>query len=184
MPARFFPVAADSVNANDFAAPRGDGTRSHAGNDIFASEGAPLVAVDDGTVRFGTDPLGGNIANLHAADGTRYYYAHLLGFEGAPRAVRAGEVIGYLGRTGNAARTQPHVHFEIHPCGRGYPGCPVDPSRLINTAPRANVTPPGAGGIATPPARAILIAALAGIGLWAALNPRAAERTVRRWMPV
>lgn len=178
MPVRYFPVAGDSVNANDFAASRGGGTRRHEGNDIFADEGTPLVAVDDGTVRFGTDPLGGNIANLIATDGARYYYAHLASFHGAPRAVRAGEVIGYLGRTGNAATTRAHVHFETHPCGRPYPGCAVDPAPLVNPAPRADLA--GAGTTTSPsPLRVLAIAALTGVGVWALMNPRAAQRAIR-----
>lgn len=184
MPVRFFPVAGEAVNANDFAAPRGDGTRSHAGNDIFAREGTPLVAVDDGTVRMGNDPLGGNIINLIATDGARYYYAHLQGFEGSPRPVRAGEVIGYVGRTGNAATTQPHVHFEVHPCGAPYPGCPVDPSALVNSAPRADLSRPSGSGSGASPLRAVAIATLAGAALWAVLNPRQARRAARAVLPV
>lgn len=181
MSVRFFPVAGDSINANDFSAPRGDGSRSHAGVDIFAAEGTPLVAVDDGAVRFGNDPLGGLVANLTTTDGARYYYAHLRAFEGAPRTVRAGEVIGYVGRTGNAATTQPHVHFEVHPCGRGYPGCPVNPSPLVNPAPRADLRSSPSASYS--PLRLLAIAALAGAGLYWASNPRRAEVALRRLLP-
>lgn len=178
MPVRYFPVAGDSSNANDFGASRGGGARQHEGNDIFATEGTPLVAVDDGTVRFGTDPLGGNIVNLIATDGARYYYAHLSAFNGAPRPVHAGEVIGYVGRTGNAATTRAHVHFEAHPCGRGYPGCAVDPAPLVNPAPRASLAGPGST-VSASPLRVLAIAALAGVGVWALMNPRAARGVAR-----
>ena len=94
--------------------------RKHLGNDLLAAMGTPLLAVDNGTIRFGTDPRGGNVANLYAEDGTRYYYAHLSNFEGTSgRQVRAGEVIGYIGMTGNAEGTVPHTHFEVHPVGGG-----------------------------------------------------------------
>lgn len=135
MPLRIFPVArvADVSFTSSFGAPRSGG-RSHEGNDIMAPDGTPLFAVDDGEARFGTDPLGGNIVNLFAPDGTRYYYAHLQAFENASpgmrRTVRAGETLGTVGRTGNAATTPPHVHFEVHPGN----GPAVDPFPLLTGA--------------------------------------------------
>lgn len=129
-----FPVIATSKGApsfsDDWGAPRSGG-RTHQGNDIFADKGTPLLAVDDGNVRFGVDPLGGNIASLVGQDKTRYYYAHLDAFEGANRAVKAGEIVGYLGKTGNAASTPPHLHFEVHPDG----GAAVDPFPFLKAAP-------------------------------------------------
>lgn len=115
---RVFPVAAEGRPSfsDDWGAPRSGG-RSHQGNDIFAPEGTPLLAVDDGRVFFGTGSLGGNIARLEATDGARYIYSHLVAFEGEERAVKAGEVIGYVGNTGNAAGLPHHVHFEVHPDG-------------------------------------------------------------------
>ena len=113
---RVFPIAAPARFSDDFGYIRSEGAKPHAGIDIFADEGSPLVAVDAGQVRFGQDPIGGNIANLYAEDGTRYYYAHLYAFAGGgPRSVEAGEVIGYVGDTGNAQGGPPHVHFEEHP---------------------------------------------------------------------
>lgn len=179
---RFFPVAGfEGENANDFGAPRG--SRSHEGNDILAPEGTPLVAVDDGEIRFGSDPLGGNIASLRADDGARYYYAHLLDFAGAaPRRVQAGELIGYVGRTGNAGATPPHLHFEMRPAGSG----PIDPAPIINAAPRVPTTG-GGGAVAraatTKPLRILALAALAGGAVYAIMNPRRAERAVRRLLP-
>lgn len=176
---RVFPVAGfDTMSLHDFAAPRGDGTRSHQGNDLMADEGTPLVAVDDGEIRFGVDPLGGNVANLRASDGTRYYYAHLLDFAGpSPRNVRAGERIGYVGRTGNAASTPPHLHFEMHPNG----GAAVDPAPFLDAAARVPIgertsTPTRNGAL---PIRALALAALAGGIVYAALNPRALRRLAR-----
>jgi murein DD-endopeptidase MepM/ murein hydrolase activator NlpD len=116
---KVFPVAAEGMPAfsNDFGAPRSGG-RSHKGNDIVAAAGTPLLAVDDGQVFFGSgDKLGGNVARLEADNGIRYLYTHLQGFAGDERRVRAGEVIGFVGNTGNAITTPPHVHFEVHQNG-------------------------------------------------------------------
>src|SRR5690242_16762159 len=115
MPLRVFPVEDGARYTDNWMA-----GRTHYGNDLFAPEGTPLLAVDDGVVRYGTDPLGGNVANLYATDGTRYYYAHQYAFAhgaspGTSRSVRAGEILGYVGTTGNAQGTPSHVHFEIHP---------------------------------------------------------------------
>ena len=174
--ARYFPVAAHAVNQNDFGLRSG---RQHAGVDILANEGAPLVAVDAGEVRFGDDPLGGNIANLYADDGRHYYYAHLSAFAGnAPRRVEAGEVIGYVGTTGNARGRVPHLHFEVHPCPRGQ-RCAVDPSPIIDSLPRADRAgrSPGFG---PSPLQAIVTAG-AAIALWAYLYPTDARALVRRF---
>lgn len=112
-----FPVAGRSQYADTWGAAR-DGGRSHQGTDIFAELGTPVVAVDDGNARKADDPKGGQVIYLQATDGTRYYYAHLDGYEGDfPRKVRAGDVIGRVGKTGNAANTSPHLHFELHPGG-------------------------------------------------------------------
>ena len=126
---RVFPVAAEGHPhfTDDFGAVR-SAARKHQGNDIFADEGTPIVAVDDGALRFAEDPIGGHAFYLAAADRTVYYGAHLSAYEGtSPRHVQAGEVIGYVGNTGNASSTAPHLHFEVHPSG----GVAVDPYRLI-----------------------------------------------------
>jgi len=113
---RAFPVLGGASIPNDFSFVATANLRKHLGNDLMAPAGTPLVAVDNGTIRYATDPLGGNVANLYADDGTRYYYAHLSRYEGTSgRRVRAGEVIGYVGTTGNAQGTPPHTHFEVHP---------------------------------------------------------------------
>jgi murein DD-endopeptidase MepM/ murein hydrolase activator NlpD len=132
---RVFPVAAEGqpTFTDDFGAARPAG-RKHQGNDIFAAEGTPVVAVDDGALRFAEDPIGGHAFYLRAGDGTVYYGAHLTAYEGqGPRSAAAGEVIGYVGHTGNAATTAPHLHFEVHPAG----GVAVDPYRLL-----VGLTPP------------------------------------------
>lgn len=123
MPIRVFPVDAAPKYVDDFGYIKPDG-RVHQGIDIHAPRGSPLVAVDDGVITNATNPRGGYSLNLKATDATRYYYAHADAFEGElPRQVNAGDVIAYLGTTGNAQGTDPHLHFEKHPNG----GAAVDP---------------------------------------------------------
>lgn len=106
-----------AANLTDsWGAARSEG-RQHAGIDIMAEFGAPVLAASDGRiVRFWNSERGGLSIYLADEGGeTVYYYAHLSGY--APRLkqgdiVRQGDVIGYVGQTGNA--TTPHLHFEIH----------------------------------------------------------------------
>jgi murein DD-endopeptidase MepM/ murein hydrolase activator NlpD len=149
---RAFPVQGTTNFADTFGAPR-EGGRTHQGVDIFAPEGSPVVAVDDGTVRFDENALGGHTAYVRANDGTVYYYAHLSGYEGVARSVKAGEVIGYVGHTGNAAHTPDHCHFEAH---RG--GVTENPYAEL----RDVLEPAGAARAATAPSRA---AGFSGDGL-------------------
>ncbi len=114
------PVAGPTAFTDDFGAPRSGHT--HGGIDMFAAEGTPLVAVAAGSVSFGTDPAGGNDAYVNAK-GNTYFYAHLSGFAGGPRSVAQGEVIGYVGHTGDAQG--PHLHFEIRVGGPN--GTRIDP---------------------------------------------------------
>jgi murein DD-endopeptidase MepM/ murein hydrolase activator NlpD len=107
-------VAGSVAFADTWGAPRSGGRR-HQGVDMMAASGTPLVAVDNGSVNFKTTNLGGNSVWLTANDGTRYFYAHLSAWEGSSRGVSKGEVIGYVGSTGNAYT--PHLHFEVHPGG-------------------------------------------------------------------
>jgi hypothetical protein len=149
---RVFPVAAegDPHFTDDFGVVKPGGS-PHNGNDIFATLGTPIVAVDDGALRFAEDPIGGHAFYLTSADRTTYYGAHLDSYEGDSRRVAAGEVIGYVGKTGNAARTSPHLHFEVHPSG----GAAVDPFALLSSLRAPSVTssrgavddvlPPGPG---------------------------------------
>lgn len=123
-----FPIAGEVSYTDDYGAPRA-GTGWHQGNDLFAAVGTPVVAVADGTIsKVGWNTLGGNRLWLTDTTGTAYYYAHLSAY--APAAfdgsqVRAGEVIAYVGNTGQAATTPPHLHFEVHPGGMD--ADPVDP---------------------------------------------------------
>jgi murein DD-endopeptidase MepM/ murein hydrolase activator NlpD len=108
------PVQGAVAYADTWGAARSGG-RSHQGVDMMAPSGTPLVAVVSGSVNFKQTRLGGNSIWLSGSDGNRYFYAHLSSFEGSSRSVSQGEVIGYVGSTGNAYT--PHLHFEVHPGG-------------------------------------------------------------------
>ncbi len=146
MPLRVFPVATPpgAHYTDDWGAARTNG-RSHQGNDLFAPDGTPVLAPDDGTIRFATDPIGGPSFYLHADDGTTYYGTHLSAYEGSARRVRAGETIAYVGHGGNAATTPSHLHFEVHPAG----GAAVDPFPFLQRAQRqpAAVTSSSSSGL-------------------------------------
>ena len=108
------PVAGPHAFADTWGAPRSGG-RTHEGVDMMAPSGTPLVAVESGYAEFKTTRLGGNSVWVNGGSGTRYFYAHLSAWEGSSRNVSQGEVIGYVGATGNT--TANHLHFEIHPGG-------------------------------------------------------------------
>lgn len=108
------PVAGPRAFADTWGAARSGG-RSHEGVDMMSPGGTPLVAVESGSAQFKTTNLGGNSVWLNGASGTRYFYAHLSAWEGSSRSVSQGEVIGYVGATGNT--TANHLHFELHPGG-------------------------------------------------------------------
>jgi len=108
------PVAGPRAFADTWGAPRSGGRR-HEGVDMMSPGGTPLVAVEAGSARFSQNQLGGNAVWLTGASGTLYYYAHLSGYAGSSRSVSRGEVIGYIGMTGNV--TVNSLHFEVHPGG-------------------------------------------------------------------
>lgn len=120
MAAAPFPVAGTVWYADDWLFPRiGPPPHLHEGTDIFAPMGTPIVASSPGTITGKSDVgLGGVSLWIAADDGTGYYYTHLSAYgEGMEIGSRvdAGTVIGYVGNTGNAITTSPHLHFEIHP---------------------------------------------------------------------
>lgn len=96
---------------NDWGFPRSGG-RFHQGNDIFAPRGTPIVAPVGGTVELKTGVIGGLQFWLVGNDGVRYVGTHLEGF-GLAGQVSAGDVIGYVGNSGNAVGSNPHLHFEM-----------------------------------------------------------------------
>ncbi len=131
-----FPVQDHDVTdiQSSFGASRDAGRRSHHGVDIFARRGTPALATSRAYVRrVGEQRLGGNVVWLHDRErGLSLYYAHLdsQAVE-AGSWVEAGDVVGYVGNSGNARTTPPHLHFAIYSNG------PIDPTNFLRR-PRAD----------------------------------------------
>jgi murein DD-endopeptidase MepM/ murein hydrolase activator NlpD len=138
-----FPIPSLSARAvqSAFGLPRDAGAREHEGVDIFAPRGTPVVATADGVARTATNALGGNVVWLYEpGNRRRFYYAHLdrWAIEGtAP--VRAGDLLGFVGNTGNARTTSPHLHFGIYENGAIDPLPWLQPDDPIPPAPLARV---------------------------------------------
>jgi murein DD-endopeptidase MepM/ murein hydrolase activator NlpD len=103
------PLVGNSEFIDSWGDPRSSGRR-HEGVDLVTPRGTPVMAVRDGHAEFKRSNRGGNAIWLTTAGGERFYYAHLDAWEGESREVMAGEVIGYVGRSGNARGD--HLHFE------------------------------------------------------------------------
>lgn len=118
-------VGSNHAFRDTWGAPRSGGRR-HKGVDVFAPMGSPSYAVTDGVVtRTSYSGTGGKQLYLRGDDGNEYFYSHMSSY--ASRAgdrVRAGEIIAYVGDTGNARGGSPHVHFEVHPGG----GAAINPT--------------------------------------------------------
>jgi murein DD-endopeptidase MepM/ murein hydrolase activator NlpD len=130
-----FPVAGPHSFISSFGFPRSGGRR-HKGNDVMAKTGMPLVACVSGTierVNRHDSGLGGITIYLKGDNGDVYYYAHLSKIESGIEtgtSVTAGQLIGYVGHSGNASSSAPHLHFEYHPGG----GAAVNPYQLLCSA--------------------------------------------------
>jgi len=147
-----FPVAGTASFGDTYGGLRSDVPGGwHHGDDIFAPLGTPVVAVADGTVnRAGWERVGGWRLWVRDDDGDEFYYAHLSGYARVALAdgrVHRGEVIGFVGNTGDAFATLPHLHFEVHPRSLlrlKYDGA-VDPTTYLQSWPRpTHVVPPAA----------------------------------------
>ncbi len=115
-----FPVYGPASFGDTFGVPRGDVSGGwHHGEDIFAPLGTPLLAVADGTVfSVGWNDVGGWRVWLRDRAGNEFYYAHLSAYSPLAvdgRQVKAGDVLGFMGKTGDARNSAVHLHFEIHP---------------------------------------------------------------------
>ena len=147
-----FPLEQRISWIDTFGASRDGGARSHEGNDLMVPKMTPLLAVVDGTVDwlFKSTGVISYYILLRGDDGNDYFYIHLNndtpgtddGMGGAQYAyapgltngsrVKAGDIIGYAGDSGNAECTDPHLHFEVHP--GGYKN-PVNPYHSLKAAP-------------------------------------------------
>jgi murein DD-endopeptidase MepM/ murein hydrolase activator NlpD len=164
-----FPVYGASSYIDTYGANRGDVSGGwHLGDDIFAPLGAPLLAVAHGTVfSVGWNKIGGWRLWLRDDKGWEYYYAHLSAYSPLAQngaVVNAGDVLGFVGNTGDAEGTPYHLHFEVHPVGLlglGYDGA-VDPTKYLDAwkhlenvrfdavagwSPPVSAAPPKAGAI-------------------------------------
>ncbi|HSJ34230.1 MAG TPA: LysM peptidoglycan-binding domain-containing M23 family metallopeptidase [Acidimicrobiia bacterium] len=106
------PVAGGSY-VNDWGFPR-SGERFHQGTDLMAPRGTEVLAPVGGQIKLVTGTVGGLQFYLSGDDGVTYIGTHMEAF-GRSGRVEAGQVIGYVGDTGNARGGPPHLHFEMHP---------------------------------------------------------------------
>ncbi len=190
-----FPIFGTASFGDSFGGPRPNVQGGwHHGEDIFAAAGSPLLAVADGTLHtIGFTPIGGYRLWLRDDEGNEFYYAHLsayspLAVEG--RRVEAGDVIGFVGDTGDAEGGTPHLHFEIHPAtmaGLGYHGV-VAPYSILLAWRRAEdisfaagriYVPSRPGGTALPAPGAVLLQA-DDIAATSGLVPGALEKALTR----
>lgn len=129
-----FPLPPESQYAYARRFERG----GHEGTDIFAPAGTPVLAVVSGLARARIEPKGGKTVYLDGDDARKYYFAHLQTWSTpltarAQKEVASGELIGFVGTTGNAAGKPPHLHFQWSLRGRTFDPFPelvrVDPHR-------------------------------------------------------
>ena len=133
-----FPMQGRCGFTDTWGQSRSEG-RSHEGTDVMGARGLALYATNDGVIsRVSTGGrLGGNAIYVKIPNGTYFYYAHLDSFAPGMAAgvpVRAGQIIGYVGSTGDTGT--PHLHFEVHPFG----GAAVNPYAILKAADACNVT--------------------------------------------
>ena len=137
-PTLAFPVRPGTERdiGSRFGAPRDAGARSHHGIDIFARRGTPVVAAASGVVnRVSETPIGGKVVWLRDTFGNSLYYAHLDSQAvSSGMRVEIGDTLGFVGNTGNARTTPPHLHFGVYRRGEG----PVDPFWFVHR-PRGDI---------------------------------------------
>jgi hypothetical protein len=151
VPTLIFPVAGPTTYIDDFGQARPGGP--HQGNDLLATKKTPVVAVEAGKVKFWTTSASaGCMLYLYGDSGTSYDYIHLnndltTGNDNRGKCVpgvayarglkdgakvNAGQLLGYVGDSGDADGAHAHLHFEVHPGG----GAAVSPFPYLQTAQR------------------------------------------------
>ncbi len=136
-----FPVDGPCSYVDSWMADRGVSSTGaklyHEGVDIIAASGVPIRAVVDGTVtRISTSTRGGNQLYLEQADGSYYFHAHISRYADGlvqGQKVTAGQIIGYVGQTGDAQYSIAHLHFEVHPAWNAKK--PINPFPVIGELP-------------------------------------------------
>ncbi len=126
-----FPVAGVANFSDDWLMPRFTPVfHLHEGTDIFAAQGTPVRSPVEGVLRHAGGGAGGTAAYVTTKEGHELYFAHLSAYSDVQPgdSVKVGDVIGFVGNTGNAAGGPPHLHFEIHPKGKG----PVNPKPYLD----------------------------------------------------
>lgn len=126
----------------DFSETRG-GTRAHEALDILAPRGTQVLAAEAGFVRklFTSVPGGLTVYEFDLEERYCYYYAHLDGYASGLREgqrLQRGDLLGYVGTTGNAPKNTPHLHFAVirlDPDKRWWSGTAIDPYPLLARAP-------------------------------------------------
>ena len=140
----FLPVPVEGVTARRLADTWGAaraGGRTHQGIDIFAKRGTPVVSATEGVVtRIGENTLGGQTVWVMGPGRQMHYYAHLDGYADIRRGqlVAPGDVLGFVGNTGNAKGTPPHLHYGIYAGGGALNPYPL----LTAPAPEVPAPPP------------------------------------------
>ncbi len=127
-----FPIGGYATFVDDWWYPRFTPTfHLHQGTDIFAAHGTPVRSPVDGVLKQGNGAVGGLAAYVTQPDGTYFYLAHLSAFapgQSTGQRVEVGDIVGFVGDSGNAAGGAPHVHMQIHPRG----GPPVNPKPYLD----------------------------------------------------
>ncbi|HEX8604795.1 MAG TPA: M23 family metallopeptidase [Pseudoduganella sp.] len=148
---RMLPVPVEGVRAralhDTWGGARSEGRR-HEGIDIFAKRGTPVLSSTEGIVtQVGTNRLGGLVVWVMGPGGQRHYYAHLERYAdvAAGMRIQAGRVLGYVGNSGNAQGTPPHLHYGVYDIGGA-----INPYPLMRCEPpasndRAAARPAGQG---------------------------------------
>mgnify|MGYP001552931958 FL=1 len=124
------PVAGNTWFIDTWGAAR-PGGRTHKGVDMSGAQGTPLVAMNSGKVRLNWHSAGGRQVYIYADDGNFYYYAHLSGYAAGlsnGQRVNKGQLVGYMGATGNASVS--HLHLGMGRIGGAY----VNPSPTVRAA--------------------------------------------------
>ena len=169
--ARFFPISTGPGTPASYSQRFGLGV--HEGTDIFAPAGAAVVAIDSGRVRHARESRGGLVVYLKTSDGTQFYYSHLsaIANEMGPaqtRLVKSGEVLGYVGDSGNAKGSPPHVHFEWRPKG----GAKRDPFPLLERLRKLGEGATAATAIPARPSKQAGAGAMVALLVWFLVGSR------------